>query len=227
VVTFSFWAKKGANYSGGNLTVQVESGTGTDQSAANLLAGSWTGQAHVVNTTQALTTTMTRYQFTGTVPGGCTQLGVMLQWTPTGTAGADDSITVNGVQLEDGRAPRPFEHRDIEVETEICQRYYYRLTEANGLNVCTGAPTGTNTQGYSLPLPVLMRAAPTVTVTAGGFKVIIDGAAPAAVSGFAAGTAHTTTVISLTTTNTLSAAAHSVLLQGSAATGLIEASADY
>src|SRR6202007_2104971 len=69
-VAFSFWAKAGAQFSALNsaLTVQVISGTGTDQSAANLVAGTWTGQANVINTTQAINTTATRYSFTGIVP---------------------------------------------------------------------------------------------------------------------------------------------------------------
>ena len=37
-VTLSFWAKAGANYSGGALTVQIVAGSGTNQSAASLLA---------------------------------------------------------------------------------------------------------------------------------------------------------------------------------------------
>lgn len=73
-VTFSFYARQGANYSGGALTVQVISGTGTNQSAANMVAGSWTGQSNVINTTQAINTTMNRYSFTGVVPVTCTQL---------------------------------------------------------------------------------------------------------------------------------------------------------
>ncbi len=226
-VTLSFWARTGANYSGGNLTVKLESGTGSDQSANNLIAGTWTGQTDVINKTQALSGSMTRYQFTGTVPANCTQLGVLFSWTPSGTAGADDSIVLNGMQLEVASSASPFEHRDAEIELALCQRYYFRITEQNGINVCMGAPLAINSQGYSIPLPTPMRVAPTVSVTAGGFKVVIDGGAAAAVTTFAAGSVHSQTFINLTTANTLTAAAHSVILQGSATTGLIEASADY
>ena len=67
-VTLSFWAKAGANYSGGALTVQVIAGGGVNQSAASLIAGTWTSASYVVNAAQALTSAMTRYQFTGVVP---------------------------------------------------------------------------------------------------------------------------------------------------------------
>src|SRR5216683_554118 len=46
-ITLSFWAQAGANWSpaSGNLNVLLASGTGTNQSAANLVAGSWTSYA--------------------------------------------------------------------------------------------------------------------------------------------------------------------------------------
>jgi Uncharacterized conserved protein (DUF2190) len=226
-VTFSFWAKKGANYSGGAVTVQVISGTGTDQSAANMVAATWTGQANVLSSTFTPTGVMTRYQFTATVPVNATQVGVLLTYTPTGTAGANDNLLHHGFMLEDGAEASPYEFKDVEVELALAQRYFFQLNEANGANIALGAPTGTNTQGYSLWLPTPLRASPTVTVTLGGIKAIVDGAAPAAATGLAAGSAHSPSIISLSSTITLSAAAHSILLQGSGTTGKIAASADY
>lgn len=227
VVTFSFWAKKGANYSGGNLTVQVESGQGTDQSASNLLAGSWTSQAHVINTTQALTTTMTRYTFTALVPAATTQLGIILQWTPTGTAGADDSIVLNGLQLEIGASASVFEHRDIQVELEICQRYFWQINEpAAGVVVGMGSMQTTTTATIYMATPVQMRVAPTLTVTAGTFGVR---PANAAISGTAAaGTTHTPNAISISITGaTASTAGFATPLLGNGGAGIIAVSSDY
>lgn len=226
-VTFSFYAKKGANYSGGSLTVQVESGQGTDQSASNLIAGSWTSQAHVINATQALTTTMTRYQFTAVVPAATTQLGVIFQWTPTGTAGADDSITLNGIQLEVGNGATPFEHRDVELELALCQRYYVRFNEPASGVVISGAGmiNGTNVEQVTLPLPTTMRAAPTVTVSAGSLKFNIAGTATAVGGGFAAGTTHTPTMITVVGTVTATNG-QSTALQGGGGAGYVDASAD-
>lgn len=47
---YSFWAKPGANFSptSGNIAITVAYGTGSDQSAANFNAGSWTGQANAI-----------------------------------------------------------------------------------------------------------------------------------------------------------------------------------
>lgn len=225
-ITFSFWARQGANYSGGALTVQVEQGAGTDQSANNLLGAAWTNQAHIINTTQVLTTSMTRYQFTGTVTALATQLGFILQWTPTGTAGADDSIVINGIQLEIGGYATPFEHRDVEVELALCQRYYFRINEpASTVIVGAGMITATNTEAIFIPLPVQMRAAPTVTVSAGSFKFNIAGTATA-VAGFAAGTTHTPNYISVVGTTT-GTSGQGTLLQGGGGAGFVDASADF
>ena len=228
LVTLSFWAKAGAQFSAANsaLTVQVISGTGTDQSAANMNAGSWTGQANVVNTTQALTTTATRYQFTGTVPAGATQLGVQLSYAPTGTNNSTDTVDFYGIQLEIGSGASAFEHLDVEMVLAICQRYFFQVSEpASGVVVGAGMVTSTNNETVMLPLPTQMRIAPTVTVSAGSFKLNIAGTATA-VAGFAAGTTHTPNMVSVTSTTTATSG-QATLLQGGGGTGYVQASAEY
>lgn len=225
-VTLSFWAKAGANYSGGSLTVAVHSGTGSNQSAANMLAGSWTGYTAPISSTQAITATMARYSFTGTIPTGCTQAGFSVTWTPAGTAGADDSITFQGFQLELGSSASAFEHRDIEVELALCQRYYFRINEpASNVIVGAGQVAGTNAEIIFIPLPVQMRAAPTVTVSAGSFKFNVAGT-PTSVAGFAAGSTHTPNYISVVGTTTATSG-QATLLQGGGGAGFIDASAEF
>jgi hypothetical protein len=227
-VTLSFWAKAGAQFSAANsaLTVQVVSGTGSNQSAANMVAGSWTGQANLVNASQAITAAATRYIFTGTVPGGATQLGVLLSYAPTGTNNTTDTVDFYGVQLEIGASASAFEHRDIQVELEICQRYFFQINEpASGVVVGAGMINGTNSELIFIPLPVQMRAAPTVTVSAGSFKFNIAGTATA-VAGFAAGSTHTPNYISVVGTTTATSG-QGTLLQGGGGAGTIAASADF
>ena len=67
-VTLSFWAKAGATYSGGALTVQVIAGGGVNQSAAEPRSGNLDVGLVRHQCRQALTASMTRYQFTGVVP---------------------------------------------------------------------------------------------------------------------------------------------------------------
>ena len=121
-VTLSFYAKTGANYSGGSLGVIIYSGTGTDQRVY-----AYTGSVSVASTSQSITSTWTRYTLTGTVPANSTELGLQITWTPTGTAGADDSVYITGVQLEAGSTATDFERRPIGTELALCQRYYETL----------------------------------------------------------------------------------------------------
>jgi hypothetical protein len=239
-VTLSFWAAAGATWSpaSGNLGVSLDYGTGSNQSAANMMAGSWTGQSAVSLTpqqsggtagttaTQPITTTWTRYAFTGTVPAAATQLGVLFSATPVGTAGASDYVQIMGVQLEIGTQATPFEHRDMELELALAQRYFFQISEpGSGVVVGAGMIAGTNAEIMFIPLPVQMVAAPTVTVSAGSFKFNIAGTATA-VAGFAAGATHTPNYISVVGTTTATSG-QGTLLQGGGGAGYIRASADF
>src|SRR5271166_757289 len=224
-VTLSFWAKAGANYSGGALTVQVIAGGGVNRSAASLIAGTWTSASYVVNAAQALTSAMTRYQFTGVVPPTATQLAVLLSFTPSGTAGANDSISINGVQLEIGPSASPFEHIDAQVALEICQRYAWVIPEpAAGVVVGAGANTGAAAQLIYIATPVQLLKAPAVTVAAGSFKTNQAGVATATT--ISPGATHTPNAISING-NSAGTAGQATLLQGGGGSGWIIASADF
>lgn len=238
-VTLSFWVKPGVNFSGTGMTVQLVSGTGNNQSAATLVAGSWTGQANVINATltyvgapagtQALVpgSGLTRVQFTATVPAASTQLAVLLSYTPVGTAGADDSLTFQGFQLEQAPFATPFEHRDIQVELEICQRYAWLTAEpAAGVVVGMGAMNSTTAAIIYMATPVQLRAAPTVTVAAGSFHAAPAGATASGT--IAAGSTHTPNAITVNVgTVTTSTAGFGTPLVGGGGQGWILASADF
>ena len=85
---------------------------------------------------------------------------------------------------------------------------------------------GTNNQLIFVPLPVQMRAAPTVTVSAGSFKFNIAGTATAVGGGFAAGATHTPNYISVVGTATATSG-QATMLQGGGGAGYIQASADF
>jgi hypothetical protein len=253
-VTLSFWAQAGASWSPANgaLNVLLASGTGANQSAASLVAGTWTGYSSLTltpqqnispnsspnsspnaavltagaNIAQQITTSWQRYSFTATVPAPCTQLGVLFNATPVGTAGAADSVQIMGVQLEIGAQATPFEHRDIELELAIAQRYFFNIPEpASGVIVGAGMVAGATSEIIFIPLPVQMRAAPTVAVSAGSFKFNLAGTATA-VGTFAAGSTHTPNYISVTG-NAAGTAGQGTLLQGGGGAGFIQASADF
>ena len=224
-VTLSFWVRAGATYSGGALTVQVVAGSGVNQSAASLIAGTWATPTSVVNAQQALTSTMTRCQFTGAVPQNATQLGVLLSFTPSGTAGVDDSISINGVQLEIGPCASPFERLDAQVVLEICQRYAWAIAEpAAGVVIGAGANTGAAAQLFYMATPVQLLKPPTVTVAVGSFKTNQAGAAAATT--ITPGGTHTTNAISVNG-NSTGTTGQATLLQGGGGSGWIIANADF
>jgi len=227
-VTFSFWAKAGANYSGGTVTVQVNTGiTALDGSAANQQAAGWTGPANPVAGSFTPTATMTRYQFTGTLGAAITQIGVMLFYTPTGTAGTADNILFHGFQFEVGAYASPFEFKDVAVELEIAQRYFVQYNEpAAGVVIGAGLATASGVETIFIPLPVQMRKAPTVTVSVGTFCVAVLATSVSAGT-FAAGATHTANAISVTATAACTAGQSVLLIGGSGGTGTIKISAEY
>jgi len=159
-VTYSFYARKGANYSGGSVDAVLLSGTGTDQNQVN----GFTGGANVAVVSSSLTTTWTRYSATGTVATNATQLATYFQYDPTGTAGAADFIEVTGVQVDVGSVALPYRSTTGTIQGELaaCQRYYYRITGTNNFsNICPAFTDATNNAVTTLTFPVEMRVAPT------------------------------------------------------------------
>jgi hypothetical protein len=166
-VTISFYARAGANYSSASnaLTANVISGTGTDQN----LFGGFTGAANTVNGTATLTTTWQRFSYTGTLGATTSELCVTFQYTPTGTAGANDYYEVTGIQLEVGSVATPFKTYagTIQGELAACQRYYFRFTGGtNGVLIPYAYAATTTFANGQLQFPVPMRVAPTSLDTA-------------------------------------------------------------
>ena len=170
-VTVSFYARAGANYSSASsaLNTTLRMGTGTDQ---NAFWSGYTGQTDS-GSNVTLTTTWQRFSFTASVGATITEMAVGFQYTPTGTAGANDYFEITGVQLEVGSQATPFSRNASTIQGELaaCQRYYqktYNQTEApaaapasapfNAINASTTLVVG-------IPVfKVSMRTAPTVTL---------------------------------------------------------------
>ena len=162
-ITFTFYARAGANFSSASnaLSATLYSGTGTD---GNILTG-FTGSASVATGTATLTTTWQRFTFTGTVASTATQLGIYLAYTPVGTAGANDWYEITGVQLEVGSVATPYAPNGATYQAELaaCQRYYYRSTSGNAFGsfgVSAIGSSATIIRGV-LPTPVSLRVSPT------------------------------------------------------------------
>ena len=167
-VTFSFYARAGANYSAASsaLSVQLLTGTGTDQ---NVAAG-FTGSATPINSTATLTTTWQRFTFTGTLASTATQIGFYLSYTPVGTAGANDYFEATGIQIEVGSVATPFKTYagTLQGELAACQRYYYKVTRDSGAYTQYGVGFASSTTQVDIFVqhPVVMRTNPTFAQSA-------------------------------------------------------------
>jgi hypothetical protein len=167
--TVSFWAKAGANYSAASNTLAgyFAYGTGTDQSPANFNIGAWTGQTTLSSPSFTLTTSWQRFTQTITIPSTATQLGFLFSATPVGTAGADDSFSVTGFQLELGSVATQFTRAGGTIQGELaaCQRYYWRVATGTTQPITNAsAQSTTSAQGY-IAYPVTMRTSPTADVS--------------------------------------------------------------
>jgi hypothetical protein len=161
-ITFSFYARAGANFSASssNLTGQVYTGTGTDQSVFT----GFTGQVLLISTGAVLTTTWQRFTATATVASTATQIATYFQWSPTGTAGANDWCEVTGVQIDVGSVALPFRTYagTIQGELAACQRYYYRQGgEQQYQEMATGSGFSAVNCYFWVRPPVTMRVMPT------------------------------------------------------------------
>lgn len=161
-VTLSWYARAGANFSAAssNMTVELTSGTGTDQ---NVIAG-FTGASSVISTTKSITTTWVRYSVTGTVPATSTQLGINLYFIPVGTASTNDYMEITGVQLELGSTASTYypNGNTYQAELAACQRYYWRVSAASTFyRLGSGLGTTTSLAAFVVKNPTTMRTIPT------------------------------------------------------------------
>jgi len=165
-VTFSFWARCGANYSSGSslAIVSISTGTVADQGLASYLANTWTGTVNQ-QTLVTLTTSWQKFTYTATLGSTIQEIMVFVGANGmAGTAGAADYLDVTGIQLEKGVTATSFDYRPYGAELVLCQRYYEADSIANGGN---GVTFIVNTANYfpSITFLVAKRVSPTMTIT--------------------------------------------------------------
>lgn len=233
-VALSAWVQAGGNFSGASSQASfvIFTGTGTDQGLATMLSG-WTGAATPVSTAVTISTTWTRYAVTGTIPSTATEATAAICWTPVGTAGAADAISVTGVQLEVGTTATALENRPQTVEQSLILPYTYVLTDGAATRRYPGAcigVTANTTVGCVLALPVTMRAVPTTTIgTAASFGITQTNSTAGTCTTLAAtSTSNTINSVGLTcTTGGTIAQGGASLFIGAGTGGLLLVSADF
>ncbi len=167
-VTYSFYARAGANFSasGGALDIFNMTGTGTDQNANT---GAYTGAAAFTNTSATLTTTWQRFSYTATLPNTTTELSLNFKYTPTGTAGANDYFEITGVQLEIAGSASAYSPNTSTYAEELaaCQRYYYLHASGTGSAMFNGFLYDTSYIMATVVFPVTLRILPSFQFTSG------------------------------------------------------------
>ena len=169
VLTISYYARKGANYSEANSKitgVRIATGENVDGDPNAYSGGHWTNATTIVTGTPTLTTNWQRFSHTtSAVSHYANSMIIEFRHTPTGTAGANDYYEVTGVQLEIGSSMTAFEHRRFSDELARCQRYFQIVSHANAM-----ARTSSNTGGVWARLAVEMRTSPSIdTMHLGNF----------------------------------------------------------
>lgn len=168
-VTISCLAKSGANFSPTNGTLNLDFYVGTGAVAKR--GAGFSSETHVASATANLgTSTQATLSAVSTVvvPANATQGEVQFTWTPVGTAGADDSVTLDDVQLECGVFQSTYERAPFEKMLLSCKRHYwktfiYGTAPAQNVGAGTGeyqaAAGKTTLGGIFVRNPVSMRGA--------------------------------------------------------------------
>jgi hypothetical protein len=220
----------GANWSpaSGTLTVGLMVGTGTPNKAGG--GGGLTGGSTVVSLNQNLAQGAAAATFFSTlstaVPTNSQQGEFNFQWTPVGTAGANDwfqidDIAINVVPTSLAAAKPAFERSPYAVDLIRCLRHAEVITPASGgaYPGSGGCDTG-NTAFGVLPY-FLKRAVPTITFN-GTFQLRQVGSTSGnlATSGFATSVASVTTA-SWTCNTAANAAGEPAFLRDSSASSIL------
>ena len=160
-ITFSFRARAGANWSpsSGRLAAVVQGGEGTDQSPVSMTN---TDTIIGINADMSAGSDWATFSGSGTVPSDKTQLAILLQFTPTGTAGANDYFDVRNIQVEIGGTATTFEQKTYGEELALCQRYCFVARPPTNTALATGFARTTTTVHCVKAFPVTMRTTPSL-----------------------------------------------------------------
>jgi len=185
-VTVSFWMRSNNPYANCNIY--------QDGFATSWVDHNGDGEWQKVTQTVTLNSSITTFSLLVRLQNGASNVSI--------TSG--DYIEFTNVKLEIGDTATPFESRSYAEELRDCQRYYQRITQDGSANLlplgACFANSSTNIR-TALHLPVEMRAAPTIAVSAAAdFTSYIDATAYAATAVGTVASSPTSPVIYMTVT---------------------------
>jgi len=127
--TFSFYARKGVDFSSvdGTFEVVASFGRGVDEGVIASFTGQTTLSMTLNDATKdrVLDVTSKRFNFNFDVPSDATQIRLEIIYAPTGTAGSNDFFAVTGMMLNEGPLANFVRAGDTySEEFSLCQRYF-------------------------------------------------------------------------------------------------------
>lgn len=185
VLTVSFRARKGDTYSQPNSRMSLFLKTGTDVDGTHVDSGGGiNGSTIIAANSFVLTTSFQTFSITATVnvPSNANIIQTLFETRAlgqsfSGTAGANDYIEVEQLQVTEGSTVLPYAARQISDELNLCKRYYQNIvSDATVTNAFIGGGTATSTTNgrISIELENEMRILPTVSATASDY-ILNDG----------------------------------------------------
>lgn len=186
-LTLSFYARGGAEFVADNATLvsKIVTGKGTDQ---KVLA--FTTSADAVSQNNTLTTGWQKFTCTTTevIAADITQLGVSFAFTHAGSGTTSNYFEITQVQLCAGDVALPFQPKRYEEELRACQRYCKAYTSTSSNDIVTHGVAVSATVAYVyFFFDTPMRVAPTITATAGDWKIGFPSGALQDVTGITGG----------------------------------------
>jgi hypothetical protein len=174
-VSISAVVKAAAQWSPASGTITMTFYTGTSTPAKR--GGGFAGETNVVsasaNLSVGVTTTLSATSAAAVLTTS-TQAELQFTWTPVGTAGADDSVTIDDVQLEIGVFASTFERIPLTEAIARCKRHFwktftYSQVPGQSLGANTGeiqviaGKAGAAAELIAVRNPVSMRGTPSIT----------------------------------------------------------------
>lgn len=130
-------------------------------------ADNFTTVTSIASQTVSITSSGARYSVSFTLPSGAAN-GVEVSFSLG--AFTSGTFAITNVQLEAGSTATAFERRQYGHELALCQRYFWLLGKGSSQPWGCGALSGSGSSYATIPLPVTMRAGPSLTVSGTGFS---------------------------------------------------------
>ena len=161
----SYWAKSAYSNRTINPTLLLSNST-TGHTAYSQSVTSNEGTATLTTTWQKFTHTYTMPTWTADT-GSLSNVTMLYIRFLQGSDNTSQDTYITGIQFEEGTVATPFEFRPIQTETALCQRYYFRVVDTDGVTeqIVMWGLASNSAQVNFVPPVVPMFGRPSVSIT--------------------------------------------------------------